>query len=359
MRSVSKTRLVFIVGCLTAFAACSKNEDTQKGGGRTPLAQPQAADEVNLIAPMTGLDEAANPIFEPARSGKPIKRSELLDQIYETELLAFYDNLTDRDKEALPEDFETQSQARMSDLVQQVNQSKTPTQGLPSKENIDAVLESKLGKPLAYDPEAVTMFDVIHVDALGSESGSVLYSYVQLSSVTGAEYQKQNPVMILESGRYYPGRMIQQPNGRYRLVGMDLATSSHSLIDYGYGDELHQNLRVKARGLRVIDGVTFLAIHALAEAFSDEQAYEDYQSAALEKTALKYGIPYQELEEINRTKRDQPSPFDSFRRRPFAFGDSGKPIRLEKRPEGAGYANLAELPAQDSVAPNPLIPNPH
>lgn len=329
---------------LATVVACSKSSST------TTSPAVAEKDELNLIVPMPVSDQYAHPLVDSLRSGKGISRSLLLDAIYDAQYQAFQGGKDD----ATYEEFKI----KLNTLSQQSK--KISGSKIPGKAEIDQALESMIGGPIAYEPENFTILDILASDALQCDSGSVLHSYIQLDNSTGPEFERTHPVMLVEDGHYLPGFMIQQPiSGKYRLIGANMTSSLKSIIDYGYAEELQYNSRVQKRGLRVLDGSTFLAMEAMGHLIETDAAYTEYETQVLKATAERYGIIFSELEKINSTV-DQVSKSaalanatstPSTRRRPGAFGDPGELKRIDVRPAGEGYDSTSELPVLEREVP--------
>jgi hypothetical protein len=333
MKNKSGILVILSLMTLSGIIACSK-QGSQNA---------DAPDELTLIAPMP-LDKTAKEteLSKAARDGRPFSREVILNAVENVQASAYVDSF--------PESERTERTVWMNQLKPALHRTVRVAaahsqSGAPQKEDLDFALEKRHGKKLAYDPSLDTIFHVIGHDGLQCDSGSVLFLYTQISGMTGPEYQAQNPVLLVEKGHYLPGFAVPEEDGRYRLVGVEMTSSSNSYIDYGSTNELEHNDRVNERGLRVLDAVSFLAMEALGSQMSEEQ-YEGFRKTVLKKTALKYGIHLQALEEIvDKFVSLRPAlEHEPRRKRPATFSEPEKLQRLEVRPEGTGYAKPSAIP---------------
>lgn len=108
------------------------------------------------------------------------------------------------------------------------------------------------GKSWIYNKEANSPFDVMFRQRMQCYSGTVIHT---LAWRLGGKdyYQKQNPVVIYESGHILTGYMVPNKSGKFEMFGIETTVEGKAIKKYGLTEKLNQPIRI-------IDGDFFFIV---------------------------------------------------------------------------------------------------
>lgn len=159
------------------------------------------------------------------------------------------------------------------------------------KESSEDAIFAHFKEDSAYSAAAASIADICTQNELQCYSGTVLNQVLARKLLGRDDFQKQNSVIIYESGHVLPGYM-EREEGDWRLYGIETTSLGPAQINYG----LTKNLK---RDIRIIDASDWI----LSEIFEDCMTKpKEFAEEVLARTSKQYHIPLAVTEAAIRSK---------------------------------------------------------
>ncbi len=207
----------------------------------------------------------------------------------------------------------------------------------------EKTVETRAGKQLVYNRDAVTLKDVELETKLQCFSGTALNLAVSRTVYTGHEYRGQNLVVVFSRGHVSPGQMVSI-QGKWHLFEVETTQSGDAVNYYGMASSVYDRV--------VIDAELFV----LSEIFKNEMTIEQQvtlRDSIIQKTADKYGLPKDILSKMTSSSGStglrvsgggsSNSENDPFNSSLFSFGDMQTPAGDQPRTQGGSAQDAIQL----------------
>jgi hypothetical protein len=241
---------------------------------------------------MDSLNSEKKALIDNINNGKPVSFKSITG-LYKADHIDAYANQTVEQIQGLSAEQQgslktaeaSRTKTRYSDISSTIN-----TDLYSLKGTYEASLKGIFGEDLSYDVSKTTMGHPLIENQLQCFSGSALHLALGRDMVNGHLYLSQDNVVIFEPGHILPGRM-EKIGDEYHLYGIETTSTGDAIVDYGSAKFLSQSIRVVEADLFVLFEVIKAGLNIKVNGGSNS-----FVRFALERAALKYGIPLDQTE---------------------------------------------------------------
>lgn len=148
-----------------------------------------------------------------------------------------------------------------------------------STKKLKLAFDGVAGKPLAYNKDAINIFDAFSIQKLQCSSGTALFAHEMILSqmAFGAD---RVPVIIHTRGHAMPGFLKRAGSADWTLEGVETTVDGEQIVDFGF-------VKDNAVPMAVVELSDHYASEVLINGILDAAAFK---AAVLEKMKTRYGF---------------------------------------------------------------------